>query len=300
MNILLHDSHSPHAANLANAFPQFQFFCPLWNVHFRPIPQNVTTISKDSAKSTFDVIIEDDFSLPFRHLSCGRKIFLHHNEHDGGDITKSNNLNRAMDWCDKMVVVSDHKRATMREIGLNPKVVTIELDFNVKEWSEIKASDSGIVGAWHNCMLKQHCDFFGEIVSGYPHLLIGNDNDSTGFTIYNPRTFDDLRKHAAKISVFVYPVIGEVFGLSPMEAMAAGIPVIIGNSPEPWAFCFNGWNCFISRNEALKSIGWIRERVQFLVENREERIKMGEAGRKSVTEYFRRLDTKSKWMKAFS
>jgi len=98
------------------------------------------------------------------------------------------------------------------------------------------------------------------------------------------------------IGVFVHVVVGETFGYSPLEAMAFGIPMVTGNCPEPWDFCFDGWNCFISRNKPTDSIDWMRDRIKFLVENKEARSDMGKAARESVIEYFRRLNTRDKWL----
>ncbi len=296
MKILLHSNHTPYAYNLASLFPDFRFYCPTWKWEYRPIPKNVEVIAYDSVKPTFDAIIEDDFRLPFSGLSCKRKIFVQHCEHDDGDVTKVNNLKGAIDWADSVVVVSDHKRATMRRHSFSPKVHTIELSFDVNEWSHNTVSDSGIVGTWHNLMQPQHIDFFRAVSQGFPHLLIGENNENTGFTYYEPNNFEDMQKQVSKISVFIHVIVGEVFGMSPLEAMASGIPMITGNCPEPWSFCFNGWNCFISRNQAVDSVDWIRERIRYLVENREARQAMGQAAKESVADYFRRLKTRDKWL----
>jgi glycosyltransferase involved in cell wall biosynthesis len=52
--------------------------------------------------------------------------------------------------------------------------------------------------------------------------------DSVDFL--GPINHDDLPTHYANADIFVYPSLYETFGLPPLEAMAAGCPVVAANS----------------------------------------------------------------------
>ncbi|MCL0092290.1 glycosyltransferase family 4 protein [Dehalococcoidia bacterium] len=94
---------------------------------------------------------------------------------------------------------------------------------------------------------------------------------------------EELRKFYVACDIFVLPSIVEIFGLVVTEALASGRPVVgtrVGAIP---AQVRNGWNGFlIDPGDELQ----IAEKIRYLIENPDERIRMGANGRRYVEEEF--------------
>jgi len=100
----------------------------------------------------------------------------------------------------------------------------------------------------------------------------------TGFVPY-----EDLKALYSTCDIFVLPSFEEGQGVVLLEAMASGKPLIgskVGGIPMQIR---DGWNGFLVKpgNEKV-----LAEKIKYLVENEEERIKMGKNSRKLAKEEF--------------
>ena len=286
MRILLNNNHTPHQAMLLKAMPDQHFHVLEWNTSFRECPSNATLISKRQAKGqSWDLVLDDDAkAAPTMDLRAKRRVFLHHCEHDGGNAENVASLSWVFENFDIVAVPSKHKIASMREKGLSPNVV--ELPFGFEAWNLPRQHrDPGLVGCFHNSPNSEIRDFWSSCVSGFRSVMIG-PVASGSFPVRLTRGFNSFEDEASRVGIYLNCVVGEAMGMSPLEAMTAGIPVITGCAPEPWEFIFNGWNGFLSRNEPMKSIDWIREKIRYLIENPEIAEAMGNAGRATVLSRF--------------
>jgi glycosyltransferase involved in cell wall biosynthesis len=103
---------------------------------------------------------------------------------------------------------------------------------------------------------------------------------------------DSLPRLYAVADVFVFPTLGDTFGMVVTEAMACGLPVIATSSVgEIRERVTEGVNAFVvppATSDAL------RDRMMVLATDRELRTKMGEASRRSVAD-----QTPDVWAEAF-
>lgn len=286
MKILLNDNHTPHQSMILASIPDLKVHVIAWQSHFRDFPPNAVMISKHEAKNRdWDLVLDDDISfLPTFEFRARRRVLLHHCEHDGGNEVIHGALTEAIERADIVAVPSKHKIASFRELGLSSKVV--ELPFGFERWNlDPSKRDPTLVGCFHNCPNDEIRDFWSACVEGFESVMIG-PVVSGPFPLGITNGFLSFEEQASKVGIYLNCVVGEAMGMAPMEAMSAGIPMITGCAPEPWEFAFSGWNCFISRNEPMKSIDWIRSKIEFLIDNPDEARRMGEAGRQTILHRF--------------
>lgn len=286
MDILLNDNHTPHQAMLLASMPDTKFHVVGWQSHFRDFPENAVMISKSEArKRAWDLVLDDDIAfVPTFDFNARRRVLLHHCEHDAGNERSHDSLIKAMARAHIVAVPSKHKIASLRYLGLSDQVV--ELPFGFDRWNLDPAKrDPTLVGCFHNCPNDEIRAFWSACVEGFNSVMIG-PVVSGPFPLGITNGYPSFEEQASKVGVYLNCVVGEAMGMAPMEAMAAGIPVITGCAPEPWEFMFSGWNGFISRNEPMKSIEWIRDRIRFLIDDPVEAVRMGEAGRQTVLRRF--------------
>lgn len=286
MNILLNDRHTPHQSMILASMPDVKIHVIGWQSHFRDFSPNAAMISKKEAKNLeWDLVLDDDIEfLPTFELSARRRVLFHHCEHDAGNARSHGILIKAMDRADIVAVPSKHKIASLRDIGLSDKVV--ELPFGFERWDlDLSKRDPTLVGCFHNCPNDEIRTFWSACVKGFNSVMIG-PVISGPFPLGITNGYPSFEEQASKVGIYLNCVVGEAMGMAPMEAMAAGIPVITGCAPEPWEFIFSGWNGWLSRNEPMKSIEWIRDRIRFLIDDPAEAVRMGEAGRQTVLRRF--------------
>jgi hypothetical protein len=286
MNILLNDNHTPHQAMILRSMPDLRIHVLSWQSHFRDIEPNAVFISKKSAMTIeWDLVFDDDVSYtPSFEFKSRRRVLLHHCEHDDGSKVRHDALVRAVDKADIVAVPSKHKIASFRELGLSSKVV--ELPFGFERWDlDSSKRDPSLVGCFHNCPNDEIRAYWSACVEGFNSVMIG-PVVSGPFPLGITNGFLSFEEQASRVGIYLNCVVGEAMGMAPMEAMAAGIPVVTACAPEPWEFIFSGWNGFLSRNEPMRSIDWIRDRIRFLIDNPAEAVRMGEAGRQTILRRF--------------
>ncbi len=83
--------------------------------------------------------------------------------------------------------------------------------------------------------------------------------------------------------IFVLPSFGEGDSIALKEALASGKPLIGTNIGGILAQIEDGWNGFLIEPANEKQLA---ERIMYLIDNEEERIRMGENSRKLAEEEF--------------
>jgi len=100
----------------------------------------------------------------------------------------------------------------------------------------------------------------------------------TGFVPY-----EDLRALYSACDVFVLPSLEEGFGVVLTEALASGKPLVGSNVGGIPAQIKDGWNGFLVEPGNEKQLA---EKIRYLIDNPEEREKMGKNSRKLAREEF--------------
>lgn len=282
MRVLLNDNHTPHAYMVAQSLPEVQFDTWGWNGGLRPLPENVRLRDRQEClHDEYAAVIDDDYALPTFAAQTLRRVFLLHCEYNLGT-----ELPPAFAACDRLVVVSEHRRATMREMGLHSKVSVIPPGFAVQDWSQAEYGNGevvvGTVGNGWNWNEENRL-FAEQLAQRFPLTVIGHNNEAVrGARLVANWGLEGYQQALAGIGIFVYCVGGEVLGMAPMEAMACGLPVVLGNYPEAGNFAFSDWNCLITRRPPLESVEWITQQVQRLQQSPELRHRIGMAGRQTM------------------
>jgi glycosyltransferase involved in cell wall biosynthesis len=93
----------------------------------------------------------------------------------------------------------------------------------------------------------------------------------------------DTRRFLQNLDVFVFSSRVETFGLTLLEAMACGLPVIATNIPPLSEIVINGKTGFTVTPNDPKSLA---EKLNRLIKEKKLRKKMGSAGRKRVEEFY--------------
>jgi glycosyltransferase involved in cell wall biosynthesis len=99
----------------------------------------------------------------------------------------------------------------------------------------------------------------------------------TGFVPY-----EDLKALYKACDIFVLPSLEEGFGIVLTEALASGKPLIGTNIGGILAQIKDGWNGFLVEPGDEKGLA---ERIRYLIENEEERIRMGKNSKKLAEEF---------------
>jgi len=100
----------------------------------------------------------------------------------------------------------------------------------------------------------------------------------TGFVPYG-----DLKALYSACDIFVLPSFGEGDPIALKEALASGKPLIGTNVGGIPAQIKNGWNGFLVKPGNEKQLA---EKIRYLIDNPEERERMGEKSRKLAREEF--------------
>ena len=128
---------------------------------------------------------------------------------------------RGMEAADRVITVSNLTRnIVINRYGINPdKVVTVHnaVDFQTREDVEV---DRGVKEKVVTFLGSG--DLFNRSVRRVAQLKIATKFHFTGFL-----RGDDVQKMFLYSDVYVMPSVSEPFGISPLEAMRAGVPTII-------------------------------------------------------------------------
>lgn len=89
---------------------------------------------------------------------------------------------------------------------------------------------------------------------------------------------NELNKYYSSSDVFILPSLSDSFSLATVEAMSAGLPVIISENVGAKDFVNNGENGFII---PIRSVDSIKEKIIYLHENREICREMGKNARET-------------------
>lgn len=298
MKVLIHNRHTPHLWTMINAMPEIEWVIGGWNDNFRTRPSGrIIKAVEDLIDASYDAIIDDDVTLPAYAAQAPVRIYLEHCEHDGGNQLRHSHLCAAFTRSTSVVSVSEHKRATMRELGNDPKCHVIRLHVPPSEFPLRKFNPSRLVGTAHNFMNDAMADLFRQLTDGFERVIIGFGNERHGFPTYEPKSFSDYKNKMMSLGVFVYTSVGEQLGCCPTEAMMMGIPVVTGSQPEAWNFMFSDYNAFIHRNAPKDCVPWCRERISELLNNPDKAKSMGRAGREAVMQYCTLQEFRRGWFK---
>jgi len=94
--------------------------------------------------------------------------------------------------------------------------------------------------------------------------------------VIGPLDFDELKELYVACDMFALPSLEEPFGLVLTEAMASGKPVIGTKVGGILMQIKDGWNGFLVKPADHKQLA---EKIMYLIENSDERVRMGKNGR---------------------
>lgn len=97
----------------------------------------------------------------------------------------------------------------------------------------------------------------------------------------------EIEKIYEKADIFILPSYSEALGMTIMEAMASGLPVVSSDVSGPRDLVEDGRTGFLVEPGNLKMLS---ERLIFLLSDSELRKKMGQAGRQRIKEIMARID----------
>ena len=119
--------------------------------------------------------------------------------------------------------------------------------------------------------------------SEFIHGLIDQYELSPYIEVMNQLSDEALNGMMKKAAFVLYLPICEPFGLVPLEAMGVGTPVIVSNHGGPAETVTDGVTGLHADPFSPEAVAG---KCQYLLENREEREKMGKEGREYVRQYF--------------
>ena len=266
-----------------------------WIREFRPVPPNCRLISEEEAKEGLregrydrvichnmeDLLFVRDFKVP--------KILVFHNRLSteialGGYRTEKDRyleqVRHLFDSIDDLhlVFISEAKK---RDWGLEGEVILPGID--PSEYGGWRGDLPKVLRVGN--LIKERDIMLGHsiqerILGGLPSTILGLNPSLPGSHI--PRDWEDLkdhmRDHRVYLNTTVYPY-EDGYNLALLEAMAVGMPVVsLSNPTSPIE---DGVNGFVSPDE-----GYLRERVEELLRNRDLALNLGRKAREAVTDLF--------------
>lgn len=139
-------------------------------------------------------------------------------------------------------------------------------------------TDKGIiymVKAWLKCNYKNKLIIGGRDASGF-NLNEGMDK------FYVLGAIDDIASFYSKISFYIQPSVVEGFGITPLEAMAFGRPVIVAEGAGMCELVTDGKDGFVV---PIQSASAIKNRIEYFYDNPDEIRRMGREARKTAEKY---------------
>jgi len=295
MNIAFLHSHAPYASMLIRAFPEHRFYVNEWAGFLRDLPSNAQFVSGPRIMGEFDCVIMDRRDrVDVSKMMTRRNVFIIHCEQNHDDNSTSL-MNYAFDsMFDFVVSVSEWKASTLKHFADDPRlrVIRFSSDFP-KRMTEPVSGRVGVVG---NGLSHEKVSFIQEVSDGYPDFVtIGHGNSDSCGTIIHPNNFTEYVQALHSLDVFVNVVDGNSFGMTPMEAMASGIPTIHGESTDCLSLREHSKNCLVTKGRIHQSVQQVREMIHELVSDREKNKRIGNAGKVAVADYFSPSVFREKW-----
>ncbi|HDN67792.1 MAG TPA: methyltransferase domain-containing protein [Firmicutes bacterium] len=310
MRILTFNWHEAYICLLAKTGHQWHIIERLkggvkhWLYQVRPLPSNATLVDEQTAmeklnRGGYDLVICHNVKdLMQVQTSSVPKIMVFHNKLSteialgGNQVNRDKYLNDLRNLLDNiphlhLVFVSESKRA---DWGLPGQVITpgIELD----EYRSYEGTEPKVLRVGN--FIKERDIMMGfsaqeQILFGIPSTLLGLNPTLPGAKISN--SWEDLKQHYRSHRVYLNTTVEgweDGYNLAMLEAMATGMPVVsTANSTSP---VVDGHNGYIS--DDLK---YLREKILYLLEDREEAVRLGKNARKTVEERFNINDFVAKW-----
>ena len=124
----------------------------------------------------------------------------------------------------------------------------------------------------------EHADYIAKIFS-----FIRDSNLEGNVVLTGAVQYDDLRKLFSACDIFVLPSLAETFGMVVSQAMASAKPVIGTNIAGIRDQVKEGWSGYLVEPANEHQLA---ERIKYLIDNPDERMRMGLNGRKSAEDEF--------------
>lgn len=130
--------------------------------------------------------------------------------------------------------------------------------------------------------LKETCDL--SVIGFYNNSneLYREYEDSNNIKFLGFINHDDLMNYYKKSDVFVFPTLGEGFGLVLLEAMSVGLPCIVSDLAGGDDAIDNGKNGFVFQAGNDKELS---EKIRWFINNRDKISQMGEYSSSYVKKY---------------
>jgi len=296
VKLLLNIHHTPWECMFADVFHDAEIHVLDWNTIFRSAPRNVRVVSVEESKdSKYDAIIQDNDSVSiYRGNENTKKVYVLHCEQDMNSQANRERCFRVYDENDFVVSITPHKLWTLRGLATNPKSRMIR--HAVYPSYPNKSGEVKVVGTAHNSMNGEHLCVWNAVASRFDSsIAIGHNNESALGIKKNPHGTVEYLRCLSGVDVFVNIVGGDAFGMSPMEAMALGIPVVTGlNQDLPEQFV-SGWNCLISGKRSHHDPSEMVHMVNMLINDPELARRIGKSGRETVSQVFSPEVFRKKW-----
>ena len=291
MKIAWSGRHTPYAHMFFTAFPEIDFVVDEWHEGFRPLPVNATI---GPMKGEFDVCITDQYDLSTtQNVKANRTVFLAHCEY-GMELGVAEAL---LEKVDAYVCVSEHKLWTHRELAFHPKMHWIGFWFDGEMWPSTRREVPPSSGFVHNMLRGEQVDIANKIFDGLNGTAIGYANELFDGRLLSPRSHEELALMAGNLSVAINIVHGDSCGMSPLELMAMGVPVIFGLSADLPRFLFSGFNCLITNGRIGDSIPEARMLIEQLLRDPGRREYIGKNARWSVLQEMGVQAFRDKWIR---
>lgn len=288
MKILIHQNHIPYSYDLARALsPIASVSHCLWSNIYRPRPSGVSIVDTNESLGTdWDFLITDGVDPVFVSKTTARhRILILHCERMA-PITKA--LSRFISNYDAVVTPSENKTGTWMDYPYKHRFVTIPLAVSPEDYPEIESYESASVGTAINAIQDRLgvAENWRALTDGFsPRVIIGGSN----FEMLAPRdvtktisNWNRYKEALRSLGVFVHVIEGNETGMAVREAMATGIPVVTGITPELYYFAYTGYDICMSRAACSKSIPELREWISRLQNDAGLRASIGKSGRRAI------------------
>ena len=309
LNILSFNWHEPYLCLLAETSHHFTIvepevrkgFTMRWRKELRFLPDNITLMDKETALSELkagafdlavcqnvkDLIFIKEFLLP--------KILVFHNKLST-EIALGRNQVKREEYLSplrnifsvvSLVFISENKQ---KDWDFKGRIITPGI--NVKEYGDYSGDIKKVLRVGN--MIRERDLMMGhtvqeKILEDIPNTLMGENPTIPESQV--SKNWEELKSNYVSHRLFLNTNVNQYedgYNLSMLEAMATGMPVVsTANDTSP---IVNGENGFISDD-----IQYLREKIAFLLENREEAKRIGKNGRETVKEYFRLEKFVEKW-----
>lgn len=203
-------------------------------------------------------------------------------------IEKTISIHNGIDVSRYVNVYKNHNMR--RKIGISSEATVIG---TVSRLDEPKKGIAILLKAARDILRRGKDVYFIIVGEGYSKTELQNmaADSSISERVKFLGFWDNLQEIYSTLDIFVLPSISEGFPIVNLEAMASGLPVVatnVGGVPEAIINNVNGILVPPNNKNAL------RDAILILINNKELREKMGEAGRCNAIKYFNEKDMAKK------